>query len=127
MLSYSICLLGAVVERLAPSFPKAADTLLRSEAYLLAYLAVPREHWSMVWSTNPIERFKGELARRNDVVGIFPNRESLIRLGGSLLAEPHDEWLTADKRYLPQASLHRLLCGGPNPTLGDLLKKGIAV
>jgi putative transposase len=119
--------LGAVVERLAPSFPTAADTLLRAETDLLAYLAVPREHWSKVWSTNPIERLNRELARRNDVVGIFPNRESLIRLGGSLLAEQHDEWLTADKRYLPQASINRLLGGGPNPTLGDLLKEGIAV
>ncbi len=119
--------LGQVVERLAPSFPKAADTLLRAEADLLAYLAVPREHWSKVWSTNPIERLNRELSRRTDVVGIFPNRDALIRLGGSLLAEQHDEWLTADKRYLPQASLNRLLGGGPNPTLGDLLKEGIAV
>ena len=106
---------------------QAADTLLRAEADLLAYLAVPREHWSKVWSTNPIERLNRELSRRTDVVGIFPNRDALIRLGGSLLAEQHDEWLTADKRYLPQASLNRLLGGGPNPTLGDLLKEGIAV
>jgi len=119
--------LGAVVERLAPSFPKAAQTLLAAEADLLAYLAVPREHWTKVWSTNPLERLNREIARRTDVVGIFPNRESLIRLGGSLLAEQHDEWLTADKRYLPQASLTRLLGGVANPTLGDLLKEGIAV
>jgi putative transposase len=61
------------------------------------------------------------------VVGIFPNRDALLRLGGSLLAEQHDEWLTADKRYLPQASMGRLLGGPANPTLGDLLKEGIAV
>ena len=119
--------LGQVVERLAPSFPKAAQTLLAAEGDLLAYLAVPREHWTKVWSTNPLERLNRELARRTDVVGIFPNRESLIRLGGSLLAEQHDEWLTADKRYLPQASLTRLLGGTANPTLGELLKEGIAV
>ena len=58
------------------------------------------------------------------MVGIFPNRESLIRLGGALLAEQHDEWLTDGRRYLPQASINRLLGGGPNPTLGDLLKGG---
>jgi transposase-like protein len=119
--------LGTVAERLATSFPKAAETLLAAEADVLAYLAVPREHWSKVWSTNPLERLNRELARRTDVVGIFPNREALLRLGGSLLAEQHDEWLTADKRYLPQASLTRLLGGGPMPTLGDLLKEGIAV
>ncbi len=119
--------LGQVAERLAPSFPKAAQTLLAAEADLLAYLAVPREHWSKVWSTNPLERLNRELARRTDVVGIFPNREALLRLGGSLLAEQHDEWLTSTKRYLPQASLDRLLGGGTRPTLGDLLKEGIAV
>lgn len=119
--------LGSVVERLAPSFPKAAQTLLAAETDLLAYLAVPREHWTKVWSTNPLERLNREIARRTDVVGIFPNREALIRLGGSLLAEQHDEWLTADKRYLPQASLTRLLGGTANPTLGELLKEGIAV
>ena len=119
--------LAAVVERLAPAFPTAAETLLAAESDLLAYLSVPREHWSKVWSTNPLERLNRELARRTDVVGIFPNRDALIRLGGSLLAEQHDEWLTADKRYLPQASMSRLLGGPVNPTLGDLLKEGIAV
>jgi putative transposase len=119
--------LAAVTERLATSFPKAADTLLRAEPDLLAYLGVPREHWTKVWSTNPLERLDRELARRTDVVGIFPNREALIRLGGALLAEQHDEWLTDQRRYLPQASLTRLLGGTTSPTLGDLLKEGIAM
>ncbi len=119
--------LGQVAAQLASRFPKAADVLLRAEVDVLAYTSVPREHWSKVWSTNPLERLNRELARRTDVVGIFPNRESLIRLAGALLAEQHDEWLTADKRYLPQASLVRLLGGLPNPTLGELLKEGAAV
>lgn len=119
--------LGRIAEHLGPTFPKAAQTLLGAEEDVLAYTAVPREHWSKVWSTNPLERLNRELARRNDVVGIFPNRDALIRLAASLLAEQHDEWLTTDRRYLPQASLARLLGDHANPTLGELLKEGAAV
>jgi len=119
--------LGDVAEHLRTRFPKAAETLLAAEDDVLAYTAVPREHWSKVWSTNPLERLNREIARRTDVVGILPNPEALIRLAGSLLAEQHDEWLTANQRYLPQGSLTRLLGGIVNPTLGDLLKEGAAV
>jgi putative transposase len=119
--------LGDVAEHLRTRFPKAAETLLAAEEDVLAYVTVPREHWSKVWSTNPLERLNREIARRTDVVGIFPNPEALIRLAGSLLAEQHDEWLTADRRYLPQGSLTRLLGGVVNPTLGDLLREGAAV
>jgi len=119
--------LRQVAERLATSFPKAAEVLLAAEDDVLAYLACPREHWTKIWSTNPLERVNRELARRNDVVGIFPNREALLRLGTALLAEQHDEWLTMGKRYLTQASLTRLIGGIPATTLGDLLKEGVAV
>jgi transposase-like protein len=119
--------LRQVAERLATSFPKAAEILLAAEDDVLAYLACPREHWTKIWSTNPLERVNRELARRNDVVGIFPNREALLRLGTALLAEQHDEWLTMGKRYLTQASLTRLIGGIPGTTLGDLLKEGVAV
>lgn len=119
--------LGRIAEHLAASFPKAADTLLAAEEDVLAYTALPREHWSKIWSTNPLERLNREVARRTDVVGIFPNREALLRLTGSLLAEQHDEWLTTERRYLPEGSVVRLLGGQPNPTLGELLKGGAAV
>lgn len=119
--------LGDVAEHLRTRFPKAAEVLLAAEEDVLAYTTVPREHWSKVWSTNPLERLNRELARRTDVVGIFPNREALIRLAGALLAEQHDEWLTDQRRYLPEGSLLRLLGGFANPTLGELLKEGAAV
>ena len=119
--------LHAVAERLATSFPKAAEVLLAAEDDVLAYLACPREHWTKIWSTNPLERVNRELARRNDVVGIFPNRDALLRLGTALLAEQHDEWLTMGKRYLTQASMTRLIGGIPGTTLSDLLKEGMAV
>lgn len=119
--------LGRIAEHLATSFPKAAETLLAAEEDVLAYTALPREHWSKIWSTNPLERLNREIARRTDVVGIFPNRDALLRLTGSLLAEQHDEWLTTERRYLPEGSLVRLLGGQPNPTLGELLKEGAAV
>ena len=119
--------LQAVAERLATSFPKAAEVLRAGEDDVLAYLACPREHWTKIWSTNPLERLNRELARRNDVVGIFPNRDALLRLGTALLAEQHDEWLTMGKRYLTQASMTRLIGGVPGTTLSDLLKEGMAV
>jgi transposase-like protein len=119
--------LRAVVERLATSFPKAAEILASAEDDVLAYLGCPREHWTKIWSSNPIERVNRELARRHDVVGIFPNAEALLRLGTAVLVEQHDEWLTLSKRYLPQASMTRLLGGVPMTTLGDLLKEGVAV
>ena len=68
-----------------------------------------------------------ELARRNDVVGIFPNRDDLLRLGTALLGEQHDEWLTMGKRYLPQGSMTWLLGGVPGSSLAELLKADMAV
>jgi hypothetical protein len=62
-----------------------------------------------------------------DIVVVGPNGDALVRLTSPLLAKQHDEWLTAERRYLPQASMDRLLGAGPSPTLGDLLKEGAAV
>jgi transposase-like protein len=119
--------LHAVADRLETSFPKAAAVLRGAEDDVLAYLACPREHWTKIWSTNPLERLNRELARRNEVVGIFPNRDALLRLGTALLAEQHDEWLTMGRRYLPQHTITRLLGGVPGTTLSERLKEGMAV
>ncbi|MNL49850.1 Transposase, Mutator family [compost metagenome] len=66
---------------------------------ILAHFAFPQLHWSKIRSTNLLERLNREIARRADVVGIFPNRNSLLRLIGMVLLEQNDEW-QAERRYL---------------------------
>jgi putative transposase len=98
----------SVLERLEPVAPKVCDLLEQAEEDLTAFYAFPPEHWTKIRSTNPLERVNKEIGRRSDVVGIFPNDASVIRLAGALLLEQNDEWLV-QRRYLSAESMALVL------------------
>lgn len=99
---------GSVLERFRGTVPKVAELLEEAEEDLLAFYRFPSPHWPKLRFTNPLEWVNREVGRRSDVVGIFPNDTSAIRLAGALLIEQNDEWLVA-RRYLSAESIALVL------------------
>jgi len=90
----------SVADQMRPKLPKLAGLMDDAEHDVLAYMAFPKEHRAKLYSTNPIERLNGEIKRRTNVVGIFPNEASITRLIGAILLEQNDEWAVQRGRYM---------------------------
>ena len=99
--------LRAVYDAMVVRWPKAAEVLINAEEDILAYMVFPREHWTRIYSNNVLERLNKEVKRRTNVVGVFPDEASVIRLVGAVLQEQADDWQIA-RRYFSLDSMRKL-------------------
>lgn len=109
--------LDEVARMLDTQFPDVAVMLRDAAEDLLAFTTFPVAHWRKIWSTNPLERINGEIKRRTNVVGIFPNDASILRLVTAVLIETHDEWAVTERRYLSEESMAKI--GQPLTTVEE--------
>lgn len=97
-----------VADQLRPKLSKLSTLMDEAEVDVLAYMAFPKEHRTKLHSTNPLERLNGEIKRRTDVVGIFPDQDAITRLVGAILLEQNDQWAVQRARYMTLESVSQL-------------------
>jgi len=107
----------SVADQLRPKMPSLAALMDEAETDVLAYMNFPQPHWVKLHSSNPIERPIGEIKRRTDIVGIFPNQAAIRRLVGAILLEQNDEWAVQRSRYM---TLETIAAIGDDPLVALL-------